>query len=139
MTMIYNLKIFLAISLAFLIFAFSSFSYAESDITEGYDENTEISIKGAVIDILSGMRGPVIIKIKTDSKTPNVVIAPKWYLSRIALELEIGSTVEITGSKYFARDGNLYIIARLIKDPEKGRTVILRDVHYKPLWRGRRH
>lgn len=113
-----------------------SFSYAGTEITEGYDENTEITIKGTVTEVMHGMRGPVILKLKTATKTYNVVTAPRWYLSRNAITFIIGTALEITGSKYFAKDGNLYIIARQVKNPETGSVTVLRDSYCKPLWRG---
>lgn len=135
-----NLKIRKAIIFAILLLlSLPSLSNAESEITDGYDENTEITIKGVAAEIINGMRGPVLIKIKTDAKTYNVVTAPRWYLSRNASSFTAGSILEVTGSKYLARDGNLYIIAQQIKNLEIGQTIILRDSHFRPLWRGRRH
>lgn len=112
-----------------------SFSYAETEITEGYDENTEITIIGTVAEIMHGMRGPLILKLKTGTKTYNVVIAPMWYLSRNAITFSIGTALEVTGSRYFRRDGNLYVIARQIRNAETGSVTVLRDSYCKPLWR----
>jgi len=138
--MIGNLRIRAAIIFAILLLlSLSSLSYAESEITEGYDENTEITIKGVAAEIINAMRGSVLIKIKTDTKTYNVVTAPRWYLSRNASAFNTVSAIEVTGSKYFARDGNLYIIARQIKNLETGKTIILRDTRFRPLWRGKFH
>jgi hypothetical protein len=124
------------ILIAVFLLSMVSFSYAETEITEGYDENTEITIRGTVIDIMHGKRGPVILKLKTGIKTYNVVTAPGWYLSRNAITFSIGTALEVTGSRYFGRDGNLYVIARQIRDAETGSVTVLRDSYCKPLWRG---
>jgi hypothetical protein len=124
------------ILIAVFLLSMVSFSYAETEITEGYDENTEITIRGTVIEIMHGMRGPVILKLKTGIKTYNVVTAPGWYLSRNAITFSIGTALEVTGSRYFGRDGNLYVIARQIRDAETGSVTVLRDSYCKPLWRG---
>jgi len=134
MRVVLKIKIF---AVCFLL-SIVSFSYAETEITEGYDENTEITIKGTITEIVQGMRGPVILILKIDSKTYNVVTAPRWYLSREAITFSSGSALEITGSKYFGRDGNIYIIVRQVKNPETGKVIILRDSYCKPLWRGHR-
>jgi hypothetical protein len=44
----------------------------------------------------------------------------------------------VVGSKYIGRDGNLYIVARQLRNPATGRMVILRDSAYRPLWKGHR-
>lgn len=122
-----------------LLLSMISLSHAEpnlSDITEGYDENTEITIKGTLTEVFQGMRGPVILKIKTDTKTYNVVTAPRWYLFKNAITFSEGSKLEITGSKYFGRDGKLYIIVRQIKNSDTGGVIILRDSYCRPFWRG---
>ncbi len=117
-----------------MLFSIVSLSYAESDIKEGYDENTEIMIKGTVAEIIQGKRGPVIVKVRTAGKTYNVVTAPRWYLSRESIAFNAGALLEITGSKYFGRDGNLYIISRQMKNPETGKVITFRDSYCKPLW-----
>lgn len=113
-------------------------AYADADITEGYDENTEISVKGTVTEIMSEIRGPVILKLRTDKKVYNVVTAPRWFLSRQDLTFQTGAELEVTGSKYLGRDGILYLIAMQIKSPATGKTLQLRELRDKmcrPLWK----
>lgn len=124
------------ILIAVFLLSIVSFSYAETEITEGYDENTEITIRGTVAEVMYGMRGPVILRLRTDNKTYSVVTAPRWYLARNAIAFNADSDLEVTGSKYFGMDGNLYIIARQIRDAETGKVIVLRDSYCKPLWRG---
>lgn len=126
------------ILIAVFLLSIASFSYAETEITEGYDENTEITIKGTLTEVFQGMKGPVILKIKTATKTYNVVTAPRWYLFKNAIAFSEGSKLEITGSKYFGEDGKLYIIVRQIKNSDTGEVIILRDSYCRPLWRGHR-
>ncbi len=128
------IKIFAVCSLIFLF----SLSYAEAYITEGYDENTEITVKGTVTEIIRKMKGPVVIKLNAGNKTYNAVTAPEWYLSQESIIFNIGSVLEIRGSKYFGRDGNLYIAVRELKDLEIGKVINLRDSHCRPMWKGHR-
>jgi hypothetical protein len=119
----------------FSLLSFFSLSYAESDVKEeGYDENTEITVKGTVTETMWGMRGPLILKIQSGSKSYTIITAPPWYLMREGITFKTGSQLEVNGSKYFGRDGNLYIIGRQIKDSATGKLIILRDSHCRPLW-----
>jgi hypothetical protein len=109
-----------------------------SDIKEGYDENTELSIRGVVIESLREMRGPILIRLKFREKTYVVITAPPWYLHDANVTFQENSEVEVVGSKYIGRDGNLYIVARELRNPLTGRVITLRDSTYRPLWKGHR-
>ncbi len=52
----------------FVILLFS-YAYAENKVSEGYDENTEVTIKGTIKDIDRGMRGPVIVYCRLATRT----------------------------------------------------------------------
>lgn len=132
----------LKIQIAFLIilsFALLSPAYAQSDVKEGYDENTELTIKGKIIEVVQEMRRPVIIRLKSGSKTYAVITAPHWHLANEHIIFTAGSEIEVRGSKYFGRDGALYIIGRELKDLETGKVIILRDSSCKPMWMHKRH
>ena len=51
----------------FLIMLFS-YAYAENEVSEGYDENTEVTLKGMIKDVGRGMRGPVIVLLQVGGK-----------------------------------------------------------------------
>lgn len=131
-------KMVIVFLVAALLVALFSLSSAESDIKEGYDENTELTIRGTVIETVREMGGPVILRLKARAKTYRVITAPPWYLSQEAIAFSSGSEVEVVGSKYIGRDGDLYIIAREIRETASGRVVVLRDESYRPLWKGHR-
>ena len=114
------------------------YAYAENEVSEGYDENTEVTIKGTIKDIGRGMRGPVIVLLQAGSKNYQVITAPPWYIAQEGIELRPGSSYEVTGSKFISRDGNPYIIASHLKDLSTGKITQLRDSSCMPLWKGRR-
>ncbi|MEW5745043.1 MAG: hypothetical protein AB1805_06375 [Nitrospirota bacterium] len=118
---------------------FLSAARAESGIKEGYDENTEITVRGRVVGIERERRGPVVVRMKGRGRPYKVITAPPWYLSREGLTFEPGMALEVSGSKYFDRDGSLYIIGRSITYLDTGRTAVLRDSYCKPLWNGPHH
>lgn len=114
-------------------------AYAEeSDIKEGYDENTEITVKGTVIEAGRRTRGPVILKLKRGDKIYYIVTAPPWYLSKEGIVFTPGSEWEVKGSKYFGRDGRLYIVGRQLRGGGNGKELLLRDSFCKPLWMGKK-
>ncbi len=127
-----------ALLASFLIFFLFSTGYAESESEEGYDENTEITVKGTVREVVSRMRGPVTIILKSGKKDYRVVTAPPWYIAREGIEFKAGTFYEVTGSIYIARDGNLYIVASRLKNLSTGMITPLRDSSCMPLWKGRR-
>ncbi len=122
---------------SFLIVFLFSAVYAESEVGEGYDENTEVAVKGTVREVRKDMRGPVIIILNSGNKDYRVVTAPPWYIAREGIGFKAGTSYEVTGSKYVSRDGNLYIIASRLKNLSTGKTTLLRDSSCMPLWKRR--
>lgn len=124
------------ISLVFFICVFFivQTSHAETDLSEVYDDNTEITISGKIIDIALPKRGPIILKLRPGRMTYYVVTAPPWYLSEQDIVFSAGLMIEVKGSKYFDREGNIYIIGREIKCRHTGKKIILRDMNSRPLW-----
>jgi len=130
-------RIRITLFIIFLYISLSPFAYAASDPQEGegYDENTEITIKGTIKEIISEKRGPVILIINYKNKTYHITIAPRWYLYKNNIEFRNGMELEITGSKFLSKEGTFYISARKIKFTESEKTIELRDSHCKPMWR----
>lgn len=127
---------------AFFLFALLAPSHAGSDdIKEGYDENTEITIRGTVAEVSRAemMRGPIVVRLRQNNSIYNVITAPPWFLTRQGISPTVGSLLEVQGSKYYGRDGKLYLIGRRLRDPATGRIADLRDMGCKPLWMGHGH
>ncbi|MBZ0155963.1 MAG: hypothetical protein K8I29_07075 [Alphaproteobacteria bacterium] len=126
---------------ALFLFILLAAAHAESDIKEGYDENTEITVRGTVAEVSRAemMMGPMVVKLRQNSRIYNVITAPPWFLARQGISLAKGSPLEVKGSKYYGRDGELYLIGRQLRDPATGRTSVLRDMWCKPLWMGHGH
>ena len=118
-----------------LLFSLAS---AESDIKEGYDENTEINVSGTILEITPHTRGPVIVRLSSKGRVYNIKTAPLWYLAKENITFVTGAQIEVMGSKYVGTDGNLYLMARQIKDPTTGQIIMMRDSACRPLWWGDR-
>lgn len=120
-----------------LFFSLCSVS-AALEAVEGYDENTEVTVKGEVKEVIKGMHGPLILKVASESRAYYIVTAPAWYLKRENISFQQDSVLEVAGSKYFGKDGQIYIIARKIKEEKTGKEIHLRDSFCKPMWHGMR-
>jgi hypothetical protein len=103
---------------------------------EDYDPNTEITLKGAIIE-LSQERGPVTFLLKANEKLYQVMTGPWWYLNELELKLDKNMEVQVTGSKLYDREGNLHVMAYSLKVIETDKTYQFRDDNMLPLWRGR--
>ncbi|MGQ9500287.1 MAG: hypothetical protein ACUVQ6_08125 [Dissulfurimicrobium sp.] len=106
------------------------------DIPEaGYDENTEITIKGKVIKAsLAPNMGLECMIVQSRSCLFRVLIAPMWFIKQIGFNPKDGDSVEITGSKFFGEDGMISLLAKYIKFYQKGRKYFLRDKSGRPVW-----
>lgn len=129
---------FLSVTILFLLFSFHA-SAATGEPGEGYDENTEITIKGIIAETVKGMRGPVVLRLSHGGRPYSVVTSPPWYLEKNNITFQEGTEIEVTGSKYFGEDGTLYVIARRIKEVKSGKEIVLRDTLCRPMWQGMRN
>jgi hypothetical protein len=120
-----------------LLFVFAP-SVKAGEPGEGYDENTEITIRGPVMELVKEMRGPLILRIPYRDRIYHVVTAPMWYLRQQNLMFHGGLELEVTGSRFVSGDGTLYLIARKIREVQTGREMVFRDLMLRPCWRGMR-
>lgn len=101
----------------------------------GYDENTEIMIRGTIKQCAARPYMKLqCFTLQTGSRIFRVIVAPRWFVRRIELKLNNGEDVEVVGSKFFGRDGCLCILARSIRFLPSGRNIVLRDKSCKPVW-----
>jgi hypothetical protein len=111
---------------------------ADPEADEGYDENTALTVRGTVREVVSG-RGPVRIVLESAKVDYTVVTAPPWFLEQEGVSFAKGASYEIKGSRLVNREGALFLIAGTLKEVASGKVTRLRDEHNRPLWRGGRH
>ncbi|MEO5356430.1 MAG: OB-fold nucleic acid binding domain-containing protein [Nitrospirae bacterium YQR-1] len=108
-----------------------------ADAGDGYDLNTEVTLAGVVAGVDEGMRGPCVFTLLSSDKTYKVVTGPRWYLNQIGLAVKTQMSVVVTGSKFYDRNGGLYISAFSIVIPSESKTYRFRDSNSQsPLWHG---
>jgi hypothetical protein len=108
------------------------------DEDRDYDQNTELIITGVVQEQLVQKRGPMTFTFNSNAKQYVIVTAPWWYMRQIGLNIKIHMPLEVTGSKFYNNDGQLYLILYSIKDLNTQKMYLLRNDDLTPLWRGRR-
>jgi predicted heme/steroid binding protein len=138
MTSITKKQIFQAGAAVFFLLFFS-FHARAVEFGEGYDENTEVIVKGHITEIKKGMRGPAQIMLSRQGRIYNIVTAPMWYLKRKGIAFREGSELEVIGSRYHGEDGNIYVIAKKIKESGTGKEIFFRDASCRPMWHGMRN
>lgn len=101
----------------------------------GYDENTEIVARGIIRQCeAKPYMNFQCFTLQSGSRIFRVIVAPRWFVRRIRLQLNNGVKVEVVGSKFFGRDGRLCLLARYIRFPSSRRNVVLRDRNCRPVW-----
>ncbi|MEA1867429.1 MAG: hypothetical protein U9N19_04920 [Thermodesulfobacteriota bacterium] len=121
----------------FFLFAIFLLTNADSAhaISIGYDENTEVVIRGTIKQcVVRPYMRLQCFTLQTRTRIFRVIVAPRWFVRRIGLKLNNGEDVKVVGSKFFGRDGCLFLLARSIRFLSSGRNVVLRDRSCKPVW-----
>ncbi len=109
--------------------------FAQEEIFERYDPNTEITLQGKVVEIWITPRRPVIIGVKKQEKVYQVVLAPKWFIIENHIEVDYQDEVIIKGSKFFAPDGSFLILAKTLENLRTKKKFFFRDEFLRPCWR----
>ena len=101
----------------------------------GYDENTEIAVKGIIRNARPQVfRGYQCFSLQTSTRIFKVLTMPSWLARRMNLKFKDGAKVRVIGSKFFDHGGSLCLLARSLKFLPNGRMIVFRDRNCKPLW-----
>lgn len=101
----------------------------------GYDENTEIAVKGVVQkEVAHPYKGLSNFFLKTQWRIFRVLTAPSWYIKETAISLKKGQEVEVVGSKFYGPDGSLCLVAKSIRLLPEGKVIRFRDDLARPVW-----
>jgi len=103
----------------------------------GYDENTEIAIKGKILQILhQPYKGFHCFILQAKTRRYLVLTAPQWFLKRAGIHFEKGNLVNVVGSKFFGSDGRRCLLVRSVTFIPSGEKILFRDNALKPVWYG---
>jgi len=103
-----------------------------------YNIDKEIHIKGSIKDIIMEPRyknsSPflvVVLEDKENQKIYNIEVSPIWFFEN---DFHKGEDLHVTGSPYTTAENEQNVIAREVRF--RGETLVLRDKHGFPTWRG---
>lgn len=128
-----GVEVFLMVFFCLVVLPTASHLYAQEI---GYDENTEITIRGTVVGThQSPFHGLLAVLVQTDACLYSVLTGPRWFVDRMGLHLRGGTGVEVVGSKFYDVHGSITLVSRSIRILEPGgRLFVLRDNSCKPVW-----
>ncbi len=122
----------LASCLLILLSAISSQTFARE---LRYDENTEVKVKGKIIDChLPTYFGFNCFLLKTKYRVYRVLTTPHWYKHQTDILFKENSPVIVVGSKFFGRDGSLCLLAKYVNVLPAGPRLVLWDKENNPVW-----
>ncbi len=102
-----------------------------------YDENTEVKVKGKVVDCKKSNTylGFNCFLLKTKNRVYRVLTAPCWYKHQSNIKkIKKNTPVVVIGSKFFGRDGSLCLLAKSIKLLPSGPRFVFWDKENNPIW-----
>ena len=120
-----------------IILLLTSPVWAQEELADKYDENTELTLTGQIIEISERGRGPIILKVRSDrdNRLYNVVTAPAWFLARHNINFKVGERIEVVGSKFLSKSGEIFVVSRQCRF-SNFTPCALRDNQMRPRWRG---
>lgn len=109
--------------------------------SRAYDPNTVETVSGRIVSIVHVAHGPRAsygehLVLNTKQGRLVVHLGPEWFMERQSLKLALHEMITVTGSRVLLGGTAVLIAARVIKGHE---TIVLRDVHGLPVWRGSRY
>jgi len=100
-----------------------------------YDENTEVKVKGKIIDCkLPTYCGFNCFLLKTKYRVYRVLTTPRWYKHQTNKIFKKNSPVIVVGSKFYGRDGSLCLLAKYVNVLPSGPRLVLWDKENNPVW-----
>jgi hypothetical protein len=112
----------------------------QSSYNRMYNPATVETLSGEVTAIgtfvpAGGWYGGVHITLRTGKESIGVHLGPQWYIDNQDLELSVGDTIQVTGSRVLY-EGEEIIIAQQIRKGNE--TLMLRYANGFPYWSGSR-
>lgn len=121
-----------------LLYKTSPLSAQDFDsLVEGYDPNTEISIKGEIVQLNIPERGIVTFNIFLKGKAYRVFLCPSWYYQELNPDILLNDIVEIKGAKIYTPRHGIVFVVKSLRVVRTGKEYIFRREDFSPLWKGR--
>ncbi len=136
-----RVKVLVMVSLTLV---FPSLLYARgplSRLMNLYDPNTELILEGRALRTLHSQNlpqeTPAVVPMALGRRRVLVILGPPWYVRQIGVSVKKGERIRVIGSKVYGPRGRIYIIARKLVLPQKGKSFTFRNERCIPYWRTR--
>lgn len=107
------------------------------DLHQGYDQNTVVSLSGAVVSIdLGDNQGPALAVVQTTGERVSLVLGPRDFWREKGIPLRPGDPVDVRGSKAQGQNGVVYLMVQSIAKSGDTQETILRNPTGRPVWSG---
>lgn len=124
-------------------FPVHAFWWGDSDnrsglnLESGYDANTVTTVSGRVISSpASQEQRHVQFELESAGTRIVVVLGPPRYWADNGIDLKVGDSVSVRGSKAQGKDGVVYLLAQKISAANRNSEVSLRTEDGRPAWAG---
>lgn len=107
------------------------------NLESGYDANTVTAVSGRVISPpASQEQRHVQFELESAGTRIVVVLGPPRYWAENGIDLKVGDSVSVRGSKAQGKDGVVYLLAQKISAATRNSEVSLRNEDGRPAWAG---
>ena len=124
-------------------FPAQAFWWSESDnrsglnLESGYDANTVTTVSGRVISPPANQdQRHVQFELESAGTRIMVILGPARYWADNGIDLRVGDSVSVRGSKAQGKDGVVYLLAQKISDTTRNSEISLRNENGRPVWAG---
>lgn len=107
------------------------------NLESGYDANTVTTVSGRVISSPASLeQRHVQFELESGETRMVVILGPPRYWADNGIDLKIGDSVSVRGSKAQGKDGVVYLLAQKISAAARNSEVVLRNEDGRPAWAG---
>jgi hypothetical protein len=98
-----------------------------------YDLQTEVKLKGTVLEIKSAesVKDNIHLMLKSTDETVDISLCPKSFLDDMGTSFAKGDEISLTGSKVKLESATLVLAREVVKGNDK---LLLRDEKGSPVW-----
>lgn len=122
---------------AYAFWGFGDDKQSGLNLETGYDTNTVTTVAGRIVSVQTGDKlRNAQLEMDSDGIRIVVVLGQQSYWANNGIEIRIGDSITVRGSKAQGKDGVVYIMAQKISNTTLNVEVSLRNEAGRPAWSG---